>query len=168
MENRYLEGNDSKFPYNGQLEIEVYFREIDGQSTINCRRFLHKDRNGKTPLIEKLQRVLTDEEKEKLIIIPKHFALLKFIPDYVDDIENKKKQLGRTRGGIEIYDVILLEKEMVDKLRKVLDEEMNKQLPWFNFYRIYLRDEYIAGIDMAMGDFEMRLEEISKEENKND
>jgi len=135
--------DDSRFPYNGQLEIEIYFREIRGRSTVECRRFLHKGKEGNSILIEKLRRMLTDEEKEKLIIIPKDYASLKFIPDYIDDIEFKKKQIGRTRGGIEIYVVAVLEKGMVDKLRKVLDNEMNKQLPWFNFYRIYLRDELL-------------------------
>jgi len=133
--------DDVRFPYNGQLEIEIYFRDVNGKSTADCRRFLHKGRDGKCKLIEKLFGVLTSEEKEKLIIIPRDFALLKFVPDYVDDIEDGRKQLGRTRGGIEIYDVAVLEKSMIDKLKKVLDDEMNKQLPFFGFYRIYLRSE---------------------------
>ena len=122
--------DDLRFPYNGQLEIEIYFREIRGQSTVDCRRFLHKGREGNSMLIEKLRRMLTNEENEKLVIIPKDYASLKFIPDYIDNIElSKKKQIGRTRGGIEIYDVAVLEKGMVDKIRKVLDNEMNKRLP---------------------------------------
>jgi len=133
--------DDSRFPFNGQLEVEIYFREISGQSTVDCRRFLHKSKDGKCKFIDKLKSILIDEEKEKLIIIPKDFALLKFIPDYVDDVEDKRKQLGRTRGGIEIYDVAVLEKSMIDKIKRVLNDEMNKQLPWFNFYRIYLRME---------------------------
>ena len=31
--------DDSRFPFNGQLEVEIYFREISGQSTVDCRRF---------------------------------------------------------------------------------------------------------------------------------
>ena len=133
--------DDLRFPFSGQLEVEIYFKDINAKSTADCRRFLHKRKDGKCKLIEKLQDVLTDEEKEKLIIIPKDFALLKFIPDYVDDIANKKEQLGRTRGGIEIYDVAVLEKSMIDKIKMILNDEMNKQLPWFGFYRIYLRTE---------------------------
>jgi hypothetical protein len=137
-----MDWEDLRFPYNGQLEIEIYFGEISGRSTNYCRRFLHKGRDGKTPLIEKLKKELNDEEKEKLIIIPKDFALLKFIPDYIDDIELAiKNRTGRTRGGTEIYDVAVLEKGMIDKLRKILDDEMDERLFWFNFYRIYLRDE---------------------------
>jgi hypothetical protein len=145
MKTNLEESKDRRFPYSGQLEIEIYFREYRDNCANDCRRFLHKGRNGKTPLIEKLKEMLNDEEKEKLIIIPKDYALLRFVPEYLssEDISmSKRKGAGRTRGGIEIYDVAVLEKGVLDQLRNVLDEK-KKELPWFNFYRIYFREELL-------------------------
>ena len=148
MNTNLEESKDRRFPYSGQLEVEIYFKEYRDSCANDCRRFLHKGRNGKTPLIENLKKKLNDEEKEKLIIIPKDFALLRFVPEYLDSediLMSKRIGAGRTRGCIEIYDVAALEKGVLDKLRKVLDEKKESEngLPWFNFYRIYLREELL-------------------------
>jgi hypothetical protein len=134
---------DIRFPYSGQLEVEIYFREYKDSCANDCRRFLHKGRDGGTPIIKELQDKL-NENKSDLIIIPKDYALLRYVPENIDadrDLRSKRNGSGIARGGLEIYDVPFLEKSVFDKLREVLDEKRKKELPWFSFYRIYLREE---------------------------
>jgi len=136
---------DIRFPYSGQLEIEIYFREYKDSCANDCRRFLHRGRDGGTPIIKKLQDKL-NENKNDLTIIPKDYALLRHVPENIDadrNLGSKRNGSGRTRGGLEIYSVSFPEKSVFDKLREVLDEESKKELSWFSFYRIYLRKELI-------------------------
>ena len=137
-----------KFPYSGQLEVEIYFKEYKDSCANDCRRFLHKGRNGNTPLIEKLKEKL--DNKTLLTIFPKDYALLRHVPISLDlelDTGSKRSGAGKTRGGLEIYDVSGLEKSTLEKLKEVLEEErknsQEKKLPWFSYYRIYLREELL-------------------------
>jgi hypothetical protein len=145
-----LEGTDEiKFPYSGQIEVEIYFKEYKDSCANDCRRFLHKGRNGSTPLIEKLKDKLNEEE-DTLTIFPKDYALLRHVPISIDaelDAGSKRSGAGKTRGGLEIYDVSGLDKSTLTKLKEVLEEERKnsneKKLPWFSYYRIYMREELL-------------------------
>jgi hypothetical protein len=137
-----------KYPYSGQLEIEIYFKEYKDSCANDCRRFLHRGRKGDTPLIKKLKEKL--DENTLLTIFPKDYALLRHVPISIDlelDIGSKRSGAGKTRGGLEIYDVSGLEKSTLEKLKEVLEEErensQEKKLPWFSYYRIYLREELL-------------------------
>lgn len=149
MEANVGETDEIRFPYSGQLEIEIYFKEYKDSCANDCRRFLHKGRNGNTPLIEKLKEKL-NEEKATLAIFPKDYALLRHVPISIDaelDAGSKRSGAGKTRGGLEIYDVSGLEKSTLNKLKEILEEErknsQEKKLPWFSYYRIYLREELL-------------------------
>ena len=141
--------NNIRFPYSGQLEIEIYFKEYKDSCANDCRRFLHKGRNGETPLIEKLKKKLTEEDNT-ITIFPKDYALLRHVPISIDverEAGSKRSGAGKTRGGLEIYEVTGIERSTLNKLREVLDEEkqhsQKTQLPWFNYNRIYIREELL-------------------------
>lgn len=110
---------------------------------------MHKGRNGETPLIEKLKKKLTEEDNT-ITIFPKDYALLRHVPISIDverEAGSKRSGAGKTRGGLEIYEVTGIERSTLNKLREVLDEEkqhsQKTQLPWFNYYRIYIREELL-------------------------
>ncbi len=139
----------TKFPYSGQLEIEIYFKEYTDSVANDCRRYLHKSRNGKSPLVENLLKKLGNVS-DSFAMYPRDYALLRFVPIGIDEDENKGNKRfgsGKARGGLEIYDVIGLDEKVLEKLKEVLDEKKaeakSKKLPWFSFYRIYLREEIV-------------------------
>ncbi len=149
MDSNSVEMRNIKFPYSGQLEIEIYFKEYKDSCANDCRRFLHKGRNENTPLIEKFRKKLNEKEAS-VIIFPKDYALLRHVPIGIDverDSGSKRSGAGKTRGGLEIYTVTGLEMSAFNKLKEVLEEEKihakESKLPWFNYYRIYTRDEIL-------------------------
>ena len=100
-------------------------------------------------MIEKLKDKLNEEE-DTLTIFPKDYALLRHVPISIDaelDAGSKRSGAGKTRGGLEIYDVSGLDKSTLTKLKEVLEEERKnsneKKLPWFSYYRIYMREELL-------------------------
>ena len=147
MDSSIEDGKNSKFPYSGQLEVEIYFKEYRDSCANDCRRYLHKGRNDETPLIRKLRARLSKEE-DIFTIFPKDYALLRHVPLGIDvELESgsKRSGSGKARGGLEIYDVSGLSERVLQALKGVLENERKeaseKKLPWFNYYRIYLREE---------------------------
>lgn len=79
-----LEGTDEiKFPYSGQIEVEIYFKEYKDSCANDCRRFLHKGRNGSTPLIEKLKDKLNEEEDTLTIFLITWLFVITIPPAYI-------------------------------------------------------------------------------------
>ncbi len=145
METKVSETGGIRFPYSGQLEIEVYFEEYKGSCANDCRRFLHRGKNENPPLIEKLKKKLNEDETT-FTIFPKDYALLRHVPIIIDaelDTGSNRLGAGKTRGGLEVYDVSGLEKSTLNKLKEILEEQRKKKFPWFSYYRIYLREELL-------------------------
>jgi hypothetical protein len=143
------ENDEIRFPYSGQLEIEIYFKEYKDNCANDCRRFLHKGEKGNAPLIEALMKKLKEEETT-FTIFPKDYALLRHVPTSIDaelKAGSNRFGAGKTRGGLEIYDVSGLERCTLNKLKEVLEEKRKNsqetKLPWFSYYRIYLREELL-------------------------
>ncbi len=137
------------FPYSGQLEIEIYFKEYKDSCANDCRRFLHMGRGNEPPLIRKLKENLGGNA-DALSILPKDYALLRHVPIGIEvelDAGSRRSGSGKARGGLEIYDVSGLNENVITKLKEVLDEEEKKskegKLLWFSYYRIYLRREML-------------------------
>ena len=134
-----------RFPYSGQLEIEIYFKEYKDSCANDCRRFLHIGKSDVPPLIGKLKEKLEDNA-DALTIFPKDYALIRHVPISIEvdlDTGSKRSGAGKTRGGLEIYDVSGLDENVLIKLKEVLEQEKGKKHPWFSYYRIYLREEIL-------------------------
>lgn len=138
-----------RFPYSGQLEIEIYFKEYKDSCANDCRRFLHMGNGSEPPLIVKLKRMLGDKA-DALTIFPKDYAILRHVPISIEvelDSGSRRSGSGKTRGGLEIYDVTGLDENVMTKLKDVLEKEkkMSKEQkrPWFSYYRVYLREEIL-------------------------
>lgn len=140
--NRLSDKND--FLNFRQLEIEIYFKEFNDSCANDCRRFLHIGRNGTPRFIELLQNKLGDR-RDTFTIFPKDYALLRHVPHSIEierEIDSKRRGSGKSRGGLEIYDIFGLDDEIIQNIKEVLDEEKGKHV-WFNHYKIYLREELL-------------------------
>lgn len=149
METDNVTKDEIRFPYSGQLEIEIYFKEYKESCANDCRRFLHMGRGNEPPLIRKLKETLK-ENADALTIFPKDYALLRHVPISIEvelDAGSRRSGSGKARGGLEIYDVSGLDENIIAKLKQILDKEQEKakveKLPWFSYYRIYLRREML-------------------------
>lgn len=134
-----------RFPNSGQLEIEIYFKEYKDSCANDCRRFLHIGKSESPPLIWKLKEKLGDNA-DALTIFPKDYALLRHVPISIEvdlDVVSKRFGAGKTRGGLEVYDVSGLDENVMIKLKDVLEEEKEKNHSWFSYYRIYIREEIL-------------------------
>jgi hypothetical protein len=138
-----------RFPYSGQLEIEIYFKEYKDSCANDCRRFLHMGRGEFPPLINKLKENL-EGNADALTIFPKDYALLRHIPISIEvelDAGSRRSGAGKARGGLEIYDVSGLDENVIIQLKQVLENEKEKskeeKRSWFSYYRIYLRREIL-------------------------
>jgi hypothetical protein len=135
-----------RFPYSGQLEIEIYFKEYKDSCANDCRRFLHIGKKSDVPpLIVKLKEKLEDNA-DALTIFPKDYALIRHVPISIEvdlDAGSKRFGAGKTRGGLEIYDVSSLDENVMIKLKEVLEKEKEGKHQWFSYYRIYLREEIL-------------------------
>lgn len=147
METNIDEQKNQRFPYSGQLEVEIYFREYKDNCANDCRRYLHKSQSGRTPIIQELTRRLGNES-ESFTIFPKDYALLRHVPLGIDvekESGSRRSGAGKARGGLEIYDVTGFNENVLKALREVLKEKKleasNKSTPWFSYYRIYIREE---------------------------
>ena len=149
MENDTGTPEGIRFPYSGQLEIEIYFKEYKDSCANDCRRFLHMGRGDSPPLIDKLKENL-EGNADALTIFPKDYALLRHVPISIEverDAGSRRSGAGKARGGLEIYDVSGLDENVITKLKQVLENEKEKskeeKRPWFSYYRIYLRKEIL-------------------------
>lgn len=147
MERKLPERNEDLYPYSGQLEIEIYFKEYKDSCANDCRRYLHLSKNGRTPLKDQLVQKL-GEKSETFTMIPRDYALLRHVPLGIDlerDAGSKRSGAGKTRGGLEIYDVGGFDEDVLQNLRIILEDKkkmaLEKKEPWFSYFRIYLRDE---------------------------
>ena len=123
-----------------RLEIIVYFKRYQGYSANEFRRMLGGVRNHK--FVDSVNEELKELNAE---IIPKEYALLRYVSLQEDNSESpdnrsgekKEKVQGRAKGGVEIYDAIGVNSSNKQKVKETIERVVEQKYKGFTEQSLY-------------------------------
>lgn len=123
-----------------RLEIIVYFKRYQGYSANEFRRMLGGIR--KYRFVNNVNEELKDLRAE---IIPKEYALLRYVSFQEDNSESpakgngekKEKIQGRAKGGIEIYDAIGVNSSNKERVKQTIERVIEQKYKGFKEQSLY-------------------------------